>query len=725
MSLLSFVIPAHGVQGYLRQCIDSILAQSFTDLEIVAVDDASTDHCGQILDSYAARDPRVRVLHLPSNVGLGEARNIGLAEATGEYVWFVDSDDWIAAGCLRPIAARLAATRADILLVDHTRASWLGQHTPSSGGELLAEVAAAGVVDLAHQPRLLELSTVAWNKILRREFLERTGLRFDNGWYEDLPFSFPALVAADRIAALARVCYHYRRRRTEVITQTRSDRHFEVFDQWSRVFSRLDELGKRADLFRAAIFDRMVWHLLLVQSRRDRLPRQHRRAFFHELSHFYRHYREQAPPAPSGQFDRVRHRLVAADGYRRMQVLRLSRAAVDHSATLAEVGWRTGRTAARTLARGVAHVAGHAYYHLQRRLPLDEHLAVYAAFWYRGAACNPAAIYAAARDLAPRVRGIWVVDRAHRTGLPPGTPHVIAGTPAYFRALARARYLINNVNFPDFVVKRPGSVHLQTHHGTPVKAMGLDQGAYPIGADGMDLERLMRGCDRWDFSLSSNAHSTEVWARAYPAGYETLEYGYPRNDRLALAEPDEISAARDELGADGRTVVLYAPTHREYAAQPPDLLDPAHLADALGPDVLLLLRSHYLDPEGAPLSHPGIRDVSAHPSIEDLLLASDILITDYSSLMFDYAVLDRPIIVYAPDWDAYRRTRGITFDLLAEPPGVVATSQADLVDAFITDEVHSEAATKARAQFRERFCYLDDGRAADRVVRRVFADVLG
>jgi CDP-glycerol glycerophosphotransferase len=93
--------------------------------------------------------------------------------------------------------------------------------------------------------------------------------------------------------------------------------------------------------------------------------------------------------------------------------------------------------------------------------------------------------------------------------------------------------------------------------------------------------------------------------------------------------------------------------------------------------------------------------------------------------MFDYAVLDRPIIIYAPDWDAYRRTRGVTFDLLAEPPGVVAASPADLVDAFITGEVHSEAATKARAQFRERFCYLDDGRAADRVVRRVFADMLG
>ncbi len=380
---------------------------------------------------------------------------------------------------------------------------------------------------------------------------------------------------------------------------------------------------------------------------------------------------------------------------------------------------------AREVGQGVATAAGHAYYQVQRRLPLDDHLAVFASYWYRGMSCNPAAIYGSARDLAPRINGVWVVDREHRGEIPPGVPHVVAGTPAYFRALARARYLINNVNFPDFVVKRPGSIHLQTHHGTPVKVMGLDQGAFPIGANGMDLPALMRRCDRWDFSLASNAHSTQVWARSYPANYETLEYGYPRNDRLALAEPDEIVAARRELGAEGRTVVLYAPTHREYSAEQPTLLDAEHLADALGPDVVLLMRSHYFVPDTEPSRHPRIRNVTAHPSIEDLMLASDILITDYSSIMFDFAVLDRPIIIYAPDWDAYKRTRGVTFDLLAEPPGAVAMSQADLIDSFITGEAFGEAATKARNQFRERFCYLDDGRAADRVVRRVFVDALG
>jgi len=108
--------------------------------------------------------------------------------------------------------------------------------------------------------------------------------------------------------------------------------------------------------------------------------------------------------------------------------------------------------------------------------------------------------------------------------------------------------------------------------------------------------------------------------------------------------------------------------------------------------------------------------------VEQLLIATDVLVTDYSSMMFDYAVLDRPIVVYAPDWDTYVRTRGVTFDLLAEPPGVVATTPADLVDAFRTGAVWDDTAAKARAQFRGRFCALDDGHAAERVVRRVFAD---
>jgi CDP-glycerol glycerophosphotransferase len=419
---------------------------------------------------------------------------------------------------------------------------------------------------------------------------------------------------------------------------------------------------------------------------------------------------------------------------------------VHKAQLLAGYGQRVGvalrrrvRSMAGTVLRWGRAAVGMAVYRLLCLLPVDPRLAVYAAYWYRGYACNPAAVYEKARELVPQVRGVWVVDQHHAATMPVGVSYVVKGSMRYYRTLARARWLINNVNFPDFVVKRRGTTYLQTHHGTPVKVMGLDQDAFPFGAQGMDMAGLLRRSDLWDFSVTSNAHSTEVWARAYPCRYETLEHGYPRNDRLARAAgPDgaaDVAATRRRLDLpDGATVVLYAPTLREYVSGFRPLLDVEEFADALGPDVIVLQRAHYFyghsfyghsfygHSAGSP--HPAVRDVSGNPVVEDLMVASDILVTDYSSVMFDYAVLDRPMVIYAPDWDSYRRTRGVTFDLLAEPPGVVATNQADLVDAFRTGTVWGDTATKARAQFRARFAYLDDGHAAERVVRRVFATEL-
>jgi CDP-glycerol glycerophosphotransferase (TagB/SpsB family) len=111
--------------------------------------------------------------------------------------------------------------------------------------------------------------------------------------------------------------------------------------------------------------------------------------------------------------------------------------------------------------------------------------------------------------------------------------------------------------------------------------------------------------------------------------------------------------------------------------------------------------------------------VAAHRSVEELCLAADVLVTDYSSIMFDYAVLDRPIVIHAPDWETYRAVRGTYFDLMAQRPGVVTRTEDELVDALRTRAAWGDAARRDRAAFRERFCSLDHGHAAERVVRRL------
>jgi CDP-glycerol glycerophosphotransferase len=717
---ISIVLPVYKVQDYLPECLDAITRQSFTDFEVIAVDDASPDDCGRILDDYARRDSRLRVVHLERNVGLGEARHVGLDQARGEYVWFVDSDDWVADGALGAIVDRVARSRPDVLLFDHARVLAPDDVAANPWSRLLREPPPPEVFTLRERPTVTGLMMTAWNKVIRREFLLGLGLRFGRGLYEDVAVTYPILMAAERIGLLDQVCYFYRERRAGAITTTPSDRHFDVFGEYEKIFAFMDGLGAAAEPYRSMMFDRAIWHYTTIIEDDSRVPAASRRRFFHRMSEHFRRYRPSPYHYPGGA-RRTKFRLVERDAYRLFLALRPA----NRARLALRAAARRLRGAARIAARRAKAVGPLAYYQVQKRLPMDSDLAVYAAYWYRGYTCNPRAIYEKARELAPQVRGVWVV-RADAVGsLPPGVDHVVPGSTRYLRVMARAKYLVNNVNFPHGMSKRPGSVHLQTLHGTPLKAMGLDQQRYPVGGQGMNFTRLRQHSARWDFTISANPLSSEVWRRVYPGDYEMLEVGYPRDDRFFHTGPEEVEEIRVGLGiAAGQTAILYAPTHREHTDDLACPLDVAGLAAALGPECVLLVRTHYF--YQADLSLPQssgaarVIDVSAHPVVEDLCLAADVLITDYSSIMFDYAHLDRPIVIYAPDWETYRRTRGVTFDLLAEPPGAVATTEEELIECFRAGEVTGPSATKARAGFRQRFCVFDDGHAAERTVRRVF-----
>ena len=172
-------------------------------------------------------------------------------------------------------------------------------------------------------------------------------------------------------------------------------------------------------------------------------------------------------------------------------------------------------------------------------------------------------------------------------------------------------------------------------------------------------------------------------------------------------------------------MVLWAPTWRDDDVHDPDVpdgLDAAALADRLGPDVVVLLRRHYyLDHRPASAAHPRVRDLSAHPDIGELHLAADVLVTDYSSSIFDFVVTGRPVVLYAYDLDHFRdRLRGLTLDLATELPGPVVQDQ-DVLTGVLAELPALQAAWKERyAAFRERFCALEDGRATDRVIEALW-----
>lgn len=716
MPRFSVIVPAYKVQAYLQESLDSVLTQSYPDLELIAVDDASPDACGSIIDEYAARDPRVTAVHLAHNAGLGPARNAGLARATGDYLVFLDGDDTLAPGALQAITDRLKATGSpDVLVYDYARTFWTGELVRNRLSHRLSEEGPASF-RLADRPALLGMLMVVWNKTYRREYVEREGLRFPSGLYEDTPWTYPALLAAESVAVLDRVCVHYRQRRTGSILTTTTRRHLDIFDQYDRVF---DYLSGRPELerWRPAVHRRMAEHFCALYADPRRLPRAARAEFFGRASTLLRRYRPAGGAAASlplslSRTDRLRHalmRLGVRRTYRLLSALRSAAAAAGGGAS--------------SLGRGLRETGLRLHYRVQRLLPLRPELAVFSAYWHGGYACNPAAIEAKLRELAPQMRTAWICDPAHASTLPRETVALRPGSAAYWTALARASYLTTNVNFDRALVKRPGQVLLQTQHGTPLKRVGLDLQDRPAATPTTDFAGLLRGADQWDYLLSANRHSTLVWEKAVPSSYTTLEYGYPRNDVFHRAGRDEVLELRERLGIPpGSTAILYAPTHRDYRRSRPDHLDFERVLRDLGPRFTILTRTHltYADTARSHDPHPRLLDVSSHPSVEELCLASDALVTDYSSLMFDYAALDRPIVIHADDWEAYEAARGTYFDLRAFPPGAIARTEDELVDIFATGHWQGSRSAQLRAAFRSRFCPYDDGHAAERVVRHVF-----
>ncbi|MBM7171597.1 glycosyltransferase family 2 protein, partial [Streptomyces sp. G44] len=223
MSRFSVVVPVHRVQGYLRACLDSVLAQSFGDLELTVVDDASPDACAAIAAEYAERDPRVRLIRLPVRAGTGPARNIGADRATGGHLLFLDGDDLLLPGALEALDAALTEHgEPDVLLFGHDRVDWWETVRPAA--------------PRADDP--LAAAPAAWNRLFRRDFWRAQRLAFSDGAYEDVvPVHTATLRAGERLAAVDRTCVRWRERRGGSFSTTPGRHHFAVIGRYGELLA--------------------------------------------------------------------------------------------------------------------------------------------------------------------------------------------------------------------------------------------------------------------------------------------------------------------------------------------------------------------------------------------------------------------------------------------------------------------------------------------------------
>lgn len=358
-------------------------------------------------------------------------------------------------------------------------------------------------------------------------------------------------------------------------------------------------------------------------------------------------------------------------------------------------------------------------YLLTKFVRVNDNIIVFESFIGRQFSDNPRAIYEYIQQMHPEYQCYWSVEKKKADDFSKlGLRTIKKGTITWFVTMAKAKYWVANSRIPLWTVKPKRTIFVQTWHGTPLKklALDMDMSQSKLNKSKRYQAEFVIESDRWDFLVSPNRYSSEIFTRCFAFKNHMIETGYPRNDFLINNKENTTlkDSIRKKLGIPaGKKVILYTPTWRDSIHF--DLkLDLQKMQAHFGDDYCVLIRFHYLVTQvsGVIPESDFVKNVSSYDEISELYLISELLVTDYSSTFFDYAVLDKPMFFYCPDLVEYKDVlRGFYFDFEKEAPGPIVNNTTELIQAIDDSDTF-----KLSPGFKKRFVALEDGKATERVV---------
>ncbi|RSK35676.1 CDP-glycerol--glycerophosphate glycerophosphotransferase [Bhargavaea beijingensis] len=372
-----------------------------------------------------------------------------------------------------------------------------------------------------------------------------------------------------------------------------------------------------------------------------------------------------------------------------------------------------------------------AYSLMRRVLPVKKNKVFLESGLGKSLGDSPKEIYDVLQKSGKDYEFVWSYNRRF-PNKPQNTKVVKRLSPGYYYHLATSGYWINNQNFPTYIKKRKGTRYLQTWHGTPLKRM-LHDIELIHGRDETYLERVSSAIQEWDALISPSRYATECFRSAFRYKGPVIEQGYPRNDVFYQGmDNDQLEAIRNKLGiAPGKKVILYAPTFRDnenignkFIMDIP--MDFERFKERFGEEYVLLTRLHVVVSNKLRIPKElsdTVINASNYPDIQELMLISDILITDYSSVWFDFLNTNQPILFYTYDFEEYRDSiRGFYLDFENEAPGPLCMTEGQLMECISDIEKITQQYRQAYQEAQNKFCYLDDGHAAERTVKEFFLE---
>ncbi|MCY9178660.1 CDP-glycerol glycerophosphotransferase family protein [Bacillus inaquosorum] len=367
-------------------------------------------------------------------------------------------------------------------------------------------------------------------------------------------------------------------------------------------------------------------------------------------------------------------------------------------------------------------------------LPRNNKLILFESYSGKQFSCNPRAIYEYLQENKDQYdyKLIWSIDKRYLSALDGvDAAYIKRFSLKWIWYMATAKYWITNSRLPLWIPKPKNTLYVQTWHGTPLKKLAndMDEVHMPGTTTEKYKQNFLQEASKWDYLISPNAYSTGIFKRAFQFKKQILETGYPRNDILySLNKESLINKVKQELGiGEDKKIILYAPTWRDNEFKKVGQykfklqFDLEEMKRELGDSVVILLRMHYLVSEKFNLRKykDFVKDVSLYKDIRDLYLISDLLITDYSSVFFDYMNLKKPIVFFVYDLPAYRDSiRGFYFDFQQKTPGNLVQTSEELIKT-VKELLHNPYIDHNYEDFYNEFCNLEDGKASKRVIETI------
>lgn len=707
MNELTIIITYYNKEDYILDCIGSIKNQRNQNFDLIIVNDGSTDSSNRLVNEAINNyDKNVNHINLDRNYGHAYARNIALENVETKYFMFLDADDQLASysveyylskingldGLIGPIN-KFSLKKPQYVNKDKIRIDYLTKdNNPNS---------------------FLRKNTVC-NILFKTSIVKAHNIRFNEDLkiYIDTSFTLEYIKYVERFVRLRNFPFYFRGEIYDPFEgNTLSDQDF-IFTFEDYVNSYLYSI-KRTD-------NKDILNFLS-----QKMKLEIKKGFDPSLRDI--NIRYSVLEKPLINIVKTLKWNIIKDGkiLYKLELLFLSMDDIENAKYINNI---------RSVSRHVKNIVQNnkmknrsKYQLLDKEEAVNNETIVFESFGGKNYSDSPKYIYEYMQKHYPKLNYIWVFKNPNQNVITGNAVKVKKGSKEYYDAYSKAKFWVTNARLPLYLNKKDNQIYIQTWHGTPLKRLANDMKI--VRMPGTTTPKYKKNfyaeTSRWDYLISPNRYSTNIFKTAFWMDENrTLEIGYPRNDILVNRSNDQeyIEKLKKELNIPkGKKIIMYAPTWRddEFVKKGKYLFDLKinleNLQKELGDEFVILLRMHYLISNALDLSgyEDFAIDVSNYNDISELYLISDALITDYSSVMFDFGILKRPQYFFAYDIEKYDKgLRGFYMDYMNDLPGEIITDEFKLAEELKDIDKHKEKYKDKIERFYDKFCSIEKGQSS-------------